>query len=200
MKRLVMVFALVLAVATMMAPVSPSAAPITSLAAWQTAVGSYANVTLPASNLGSYQTLALPSGGGDFFNIDVALTYSSGFYYTPTTDFHANLAFYPGGVSGPISAFGFEVVPFAVGSTLTINVYTAAAGSQSYNFNAVDISPMFFGWVGADVITVSTWSTARYGLGNFVEGTTSVPEPSTLLLLGSGLLGLVGYGRGRLKK
>jgi len=66
--------------------------------------------------------------------------------------------------------------------------------------NAVDTSPMFFGWVGADVITVSTWSTARYGLGNFVEGTTSVPEPSTLLLLGSGLVGLVGYGRRRLKK
>lgn len=29
---------------------------------------------------------------------------------------------------------------------------------------------------------------------------TSVPEPGTLVLLGSGLLGLVGYGRKRLKK
>lgn len=42
------------------------------------------------------------------------------------------------------------------------------------------------------------------GLGwdNFGFDTTSssVPEPSTLLLLGSGLVGLVGYGRRRMKK
>jgi len=33
-----------------------------------------------------------------------------------------------------------------------------------------------------------------------VYAPASVPEPSTMLLLGSGLLGLVGYGRRRLKK
>jgi hypothetical protein len=200
MKRRMVVLALMVAVATMMLPISGSAAPFTDLTAWQTAVGSYANVTLPSSDLTAYQSLALPSGGGDFFNINTALTYTGGFYYTPAANTTANLAFYPGGVSGPISAFGFEVVPLEVGSTLSIYVYTAAAGDHTYNFTATNTAPMFFGWVGADVITVSTSSSARYGLGNFVEGVTSVPEPSTLLLLGSGLLGLVGYGRRRMRK
>jgi hypothetical protein len=52
----------------------------------------------------------------------------------------------------------------------------------------------------------------RFGLNDFspdtnptvylnnVGGPTNVPEPSTLLLLGSGLIGLVGYGRKRMKK
>lgn len=198
MKRLIMRLTLVLAWALVMAPVSASATPFTDRALWEAAVGSYANVTMPGGNYSAWASVALPSGGGDFFNLDNTLTNVGGFYYTPVADFHANGAFYPGGSSGPITAFGFDVQPYDLGGTLTINIYTAKTGVTSISFALTDTSPKFFGWSGDDVVTFSTWSTARYGLGDFVEGVAAVPDPaSTLFLFGMSLAGLAAWRRRR---
>ena len=58
--------------------------------------------------------------------------------------------------------------------------------------------------VGATIaginINLQNYNTIRTNVFADDAFANAVPEPSTLLLLGSGLLGLVGYGRKRMKK
>ena len=97
-------------------------------------------------------------------------------------------------VSGATQIFGSNV-PVANGSI--VGDYL----TQSFASGLVSIDPGGYNYLWLSVTpngaTVSIASfTADDGNGNGA----SVPEPSTLLLLGSGLLGLVGYGRKRMKK
>jgi hypothetical protein len=110
-----------------------------------------------------------------------------------------------------------EVTGTAVG-TLT------SGGSYGFSFNpfnwgawdtpsvsSFDISSTFSTWSTGALLGVSITADGRFGDGilqlasstftlDYENNTAPVPEPSTILLMGAGLLGLVGYNRKRFSK
>jgi hypothetical protein len=65
-------------------------------------------------------------------------------------------------------------------------------------------SPVYIGYVQLMLGQTNDFgmgSIMRYGLDDelTITGSSTVPEPTTLLLLGSGLIGVIGYGRKRFK-
>jgi len=227
MKRLAMVFALMVAVATIMVPVSASAAFIGELqggrAYWETQVGSFLGVDLPGNTydtLAAYTNIALPYGGtfrtNEVLNrYDVGNPWATWNPYIAGTELLAQLTPNPNGApnyianfnfspSGSgISSFGFEIEPTNF-SLFTILLYTAQG--QLYQDVQGNSGAKFFGWVdeGVTGFTVITYdlSSRGFAMGRFVEGegTAPIPEPGTMMLLGSGLVGLAGWGRRRFKK
>ena len=205
MKRLLMVLASMLVMATMMTPITASAALFNESnggrAAWEAAVSNIFTdfTTLPVGNIVQYASYARPSVG--FINFDQNLTHTGDFYYTATLG-TLNGAVYPQPAGA--SAFGFELVPGTAGASFVISLYLGPGASQGSISQTVNVSdPAFYGWTDLPVYSFSIVSlNTPFGIGHLVEGGvgTAVPEPSTLLLLGSGLLGLVGYGRKRMKK
>ena len=98
------------------------------------------------------------------------------------------------GFNGFVLTDTFGTIPdftaFSLGSFSgplgTAPILSFSADQLSVNFNALDTNNIR----GGQTNYTFSFSTAA----------APVPEPSTMLLLGSGLVGLIGYGRRRLKK
>ena len=80
-----------------------------------------------------------------------------------------------------------------------------------YGTSNLDIADVFVTWNTGDALYVALsytetpwWNALHLNSSTFTldydDGTAPVPEPSTILLMGIGLLGLVGYSRKRSKK
>ena len=113
-------------------------------------------------------------------------------HYTPTTG-HTFIA-YTGANGAPGSSSAFAVA--------TPNSSVSMSGpTEIFNYS---------GGTGVDagnylVFTYTNWNTINGSVLTGFDftangGANPVPEPSTMLLLGSGLAGLAGYGRRRFKK
>jgi hypothetical protein len=101
------------------------------------------------------------------------------------------------------SLFFYIMDPSDCSATTTIQGKGTTTASYSFA-NKSNAAKYLIGitWENNESLTTIEWSTSNtsdgYGLDNFA--TSPVPEPATMLLLGSSLIGLAGLGRNKFRK
>ena len=166
-----------------------------------------------SSQSGGYDSLTLSGvtfsdDGGVYgnFNFDKIMegfppdvTYNDFLTADTTSD---GISFY---FSGPVSEFGFNYGGMTVDWTLT--AYDSTGGSESYGLSDTSGPLNFNSFIGismADIVSATLTATSEldFNIDNFtyVSSGAPIPEPATMFLLGSGLVGLAGFRRKKFKK
>jgi len=98
-----------------------------------------------------------------------------------------------------INVKGYNGATLLYDTTIVVDTFAPTF----FNFNYLGVTKVdfnSFGGTNAGYMPGYTGSATHFAMDNFTYNSSLVPEPSTLLLLGSGMVGMLGFGMTRSRK